>query len=212
VSLRDIADTLADRAAHAGIVLADPLATQLIVYFQLLSHWNRKINLTSLTDPDEAIDRLLLEPVAAAAAVSPVDALIDLGSGGGSPAVPLALALGVKRLVMVESRTRKAAFLREALREVGVAGTVETARFEDVAGQADFRDAFDLVSARAVRMDAALFAVIDALLSSQGTAALFRTLGADDPPRELPVSLNWAGSRQLIPATHSALTLIRRST
>jgi 16S rRNA (guanine527-N7)-methyltransferase len=212
VSLRDIADALADRAAHAGLTIAEPLAGRLIVYFQLLSHWNRKINLTSLSDPDEAVDRLLLEPVAACSMLPPSDTLIDLGSGGGSPAIPLALALGASRLVMVESRSRKAAFLREVLRELGIPGSVEGARFEDVAGRTDYRSAFPIVSARAVRMDAQLFAVIEALLSGQGTAALFRSVGAADPPHHLPSGLCWVSSRQLIPATHSVLTLLRRST
>ena len=44
--------------------LADDLAQRLTAYYELLSRWNRKINLTSLENPDEAIDRLLLEPVA----------------------------------------------------------------------------------------------------------------------------------------------------
>ena len=80
------------------MVIPEPLASQLVVYYQLLSHWNRKINLTSLSDPDEAVDRLLLEPVAAAAVLPANRALIDLGSGGGSPAIPLALALGATRV------------------------------------------------------------------------------------------------------------------
>src|SRR3954451_7573204 len=108
MELRDVADVLADRAAHAGLVIPDTLATQLAVYYQVLAHWNRKINLTSLSDSDEAVDRLLLEPVAAAAQLPQAVELIDLGSGGGSPAIPLALAIGAPHLVMVESRVRKA--------------------------------------------------------------------------------------------------------
>jgi len=211
VSLPDIAYALADRATHAGITIPDSLASQLIVYFQLLSHWNRKINLTSLADQDQAVDRLLLEPVVAAGMLPGAGTLIDLGSGGGSPAVPLALALGA-RLVMVESRARKAAFLREVLRELGMAGAVETARFEDVAARPDYRRQFPLISIRAVRMDMQLFAVADALLAEGGSIALFRSLGAEDPPRDLPDSLHWVSSRQSLPASHSVLTLVQRST
>ena len=212
MSLRDIADVLSDRAAHARISIPEPLAAQLVVYFQLLSHWNRKINLTSLSDPDEAVDRLLLEPVAAAALLPPDVELVDLGSGGGSPALPLALALGVRRLVMVESRVKKAAFLREALRELGVAGSVETMRFEDLAVEPGFAHAFALLSVRAVRLDGATFQVMSSLLSSGGQAALFRTVGAEDPPPGMPESLHWVSSQQLIPASHSSLTILQRST
>jgi len=210
VDLRDIAEVLADRSAHAGIAVPETLATQLAVYYQVLSHWNRKINLTSLSDPDEPVDRLLLEPVAAAAHLPHGSELIDLGSGGGSPAIPLALALGAPRVVMVESRVRKAAFLREALREVGLAGLVEAHRFEDVAADASHRGRFPLLSVRAVRLDAATFATITDLLQPSGCAALFRTVDSPDPPPDLPASLHYEWSRQLIPASHSSLTLVRR--
>jgi 16S rRNA (guanine527-N7)-methyltransferase len=210
VSLRDIADVLADRAAHAGMTLPDALAGQLTVFYQVLTHWNRRINLTSLSDPDEAVDRLLLEPVAAAAHLPRGTDLIDLGSGGGSPAVPLALALESSRLVMVESRIRKAAFLREVLRELGVPGSVEATRFEDVAARAEFREQFDLLSVRAVRLDEAFFEIVSELLRPGARAALFRSVAAEDPPPGLPASLHWLSSHQLIPASHSALTLLER--
>ena len=212
MSLSDIAAVLADRAAHAGLEIPESLATRLVVYFQVLSHWNEKINLTSLTDPDEAVDRLLLEPVAAAGRLTHVEELIDLGSGGGSPAVPLALALGAPRLVMVESRVRKAAFLREAMRELGLGGSVEADRFEQVAARPEFKNRFSLLSVRAVRLDAGAFQTISALLAPGGHAALFRSVDAVDPPDGLPAELVWLSSAQLIPASHSSLTLLERST
>jgi len=212
VSLRDIADVLADRSAHAGLVIPEPLASQLAVYYEVLTHWNRRINLTALSDRDEAVDRLLLEPIAAATALPHQARLIDLGSGGGSPAIPLSLATNAKSLVMVESRVRKAAFLREALRELGVDGQVETRRFEDLAADPGFSASFGTLSVRAVRLDSRLFASVAGLLEVNGIAALFRSVDAENPPQGLPASLEWVSSRQLIPASRSALTLLRRST
>ena len=211
MSLRDIADVLADRATHAGLVIPEPLASQLTVYYQVLSHWNRKINLTSLSDADEAVDRLLLEPVAAAAYLPRQTDLIDLGSGGGSPAVPLALTLQASCLVMVESRVRKAAFLREVLRELGLSGSVESTRFEDLALRPEFAGQFGILSVRAVRLDAPLFAAVSKLLRADGLAALFRTVQAEDPPQGLPATLRRLWSRQLIRASHSALTLLQKT-
>jgi len=209
VDLRDIALVLSDRAAHAGLTIPEDLGTKLVVYYQVLVHWNRKINLTALNDPEEAVDRLLLEPVAAVRHLTRAAEMIDLGSGGGSPAIPLALALGVARLVMVESRVRKAAFLREALRELGMTGSVETARFEDLAGRSGFSGAFDLASIRAVRLDAAVLDSLAGLLRSSGHAALFRSVGADRLP-SLPPTLDPVGEHQLIPASHSALEILQK--
>lgn len=210
MSQRDIADVLADRASQAGLSIPDSLSRRLIAYFQLLERWNRTINLTSLSDPEEAVDRLLLEPVAAATHLQPGADVIDLGTGGGSPAVPLALALGSSRLVMVESRVRKAAFLREVARELGLGGSVETSRFEDVAADRRFVESFGIASVRAVRLDDVLFDSVHRLLRPLGQAVLFRSLDAPEPPPGLPSSLRWVASHRLIPASRSALTVLEK--
>ena len=178
-----------------------------MAYFELLQRWNRTINLTSLSDPDEAIDRLLLEPVAASAALRSAARLIDLGSGGGSPAIPLALAGSASLLVMVESRSRKAAFLREASRELGLTAVVENARFEDVSLRAKYRESMDIVSIRAVRLDAAAFAAAASFLSPGGRVALFETATAAAPA--LPSGLTLDSTVPLL--RNSRLTLLRKN-
>lgn len=179
---------LRDRAKAHGITVPGPIEARLIAYFDLLGRWNAKINLTALTDTDAAIDRLLLEPLAAAEALPSQGHIIDLGSGGGSPAIPLALALDSRRLVMVESRGRKAAFLREAARSLGVASVVvENARFEDVAERGTYAGQMDVVSIRAVRTDLSTLMVAKAFLKPDGKVALFSPKAAS--PAELPDGL-----------------------
>ena len=91
---RDIRSRLLRRASKENIPLSTALAERLIAFLDLLLRWNLKINLTSFENPDEAIDRLLLEPLVASRHLRPASGrLIDLGSGGGSPAIPLALSL-----------------------------------------------------------------------------------------------------------------------
>ena len=203
-----IADVLAARALELGLTLPPPLASRLVVYYDLLAKWNRTINLTSLSDPVEAVDRLLIEPVMAAGDLPRETEMIDLGSGGGSPAVPLALALDSPSLVMTESRIRKAAFLREVSRELRLPGQVEAARFEDVAARPGFSGRFGLLSVRAVRLDSSVLKVASTLLRSGGVGALFGT--RNGPRVELPPSLSYTSSRALIPSSNSALTLVRR--
>jgi 16S rRNA (guanine527-N7)-methyltransferase len=192
----DIARRLAARSTHFGLSLPSSLADKLVVFYDLLERWNRKINLSSLVKPDEAIDRLLLEPVAAAAELPRTPRLMDLGSGGGSPAIPLALSLGSPLLVMVESRSRKAAFLREAARQLGLTAVVENTRFEELG----YQDAMELVSIRAVRTDEATLTLAGRFLKPGGTLALFRTAGAE-PPDQMPGSLKW---RKGVPLLHRA--------
>lgn len=174
----DTGRRLVERSAHLGIQLDAALVEKLVTYYDLLQRWNQKINLTALTDTDEAIDRLLLEPVIGASALPKTPRLIDLGSGGGSPAIPLALAVSAPLLVMVESRTRKAAFLREAMRVLGLNGCVENSRFEDVAQQATYRQTMNLVSVRAVRVDGSTLDVAASFLATNGRLALFESADA----------------------------------
>ena len=101
---RDFAGRLKRRAQKAGVALPAEVAGKLEAYFELLTRWNAKINLTALNlaSGDEAIDRLLIEPLIAAKSVRPGDSsLIDVGSGGGSPAIPLAIASPQLSLTMV---------------------------------------------------------------------------------------------------------------
>lgn len=199
---------LAARAAGLGLSLSEGLSRQLFTYFQLLQRWNRTINLTGLLDSDEGIDRLLLEPVAAARHLPKQAAIADLGSGGGSPAIPLALALGARHLLMVEARSRKAAFLREAARTLELDATVEAARFQDVAARPQHAAQFDVVSIRAVRPDEETLATAEALLNRDGCVALF--LGPKPDHAALPPVGNLAlrATRPLLPSTGSRLALL----
>ena len=168
---------LQERAECAGITLDPSITDRLLAYYELLARWNRKINLTSLSDPALAVDRLLLEPVSAARHLPMGSKLADLGSGGGSPAIPLAIALNSPHLLMVESRSRKAAFLREAARHVGVHATVEAIRFEELRRKGDYEASADVVSMRAVRPDPETVAVARWLTRDGGLVAYFSSSG-----------------------------------
>jgi 16S rRNA (guanine527-N7)-methyltransferase len=206
--MSDAAARMRTRAAHEGLALSDELSDRLVVYFDLLQRWNRKINLTSISDLNEAVDRLLLEPLAAAAYFPQRATLADLGSGGGSPAIPLALALGSARLLMVESRSRKAAFLREAARELELVANVETARFEAVCMEPTYASRFDIASIRAVRQDSVVLSAAAALVRPGGLVALFQSATVDALPPPMPPDLTWRATKPLLRSTGSQLTIL----
>jgi 16S rRNA (guanine527-N7)-methyltransferase len=164
---------IADRASRVGIPIETVVSRQLAEYLQLLARWNRRINLTALkVDPptDEAIDRLLIEPLVAAGRIEPSDRLaVDVGSGGGSPALPMKIAAPELRMVLVESRVKKCAFLREAVRHLALTHvTVENERVEDLATRSEFQGAADLVTMRAVAPNHELWGSMRVLLKPGG--------------------------------------------
>jgi len=172
----DLLQTLTARASRAGIAIVPEVAACLVKYYELLERWNRTINLTSLRDRDAAMDRLLIEPIAASAFLPSRPRLMDIGSGGGSPAIPLAIALDAPSLVMVESHGRKAAFLREAARQLEIPSVlVHEGRLETLAAESLAERRPSLVSIRAVRVDGALLEVLRCFLVAGGKLALFST-------------------------------------
>jgi 16S rRNA (guanine527-N7)-methyltransferase len=211
VPARDFRTRLARRAKKAGVFLHDELSSQLTCYYDLLSRWNRKINLTALDDADDAIDRLLLEPVLAARYLPPgVGSLMDIGSGGGSPAIPLKLCVPAASLTMVEAKARKSAFLREAVRVLHLEqSSVENARYEELLTRPELHEAFDVLSLRAVRVEVRTLLTLQAFVRPGGLLFLFRGAGGPDSPDVVP-PLRWTGTFPLIEALQSRLTLLQK--
>ena len=208
---RDFRTRLAKRARKAGVFLSDDLAAQISAYYELLDRWNRKINLTSLDDPDDAIDRLLLEPIVAARQLpGPVARLMDIGSGGGSPAIPLKLVAPGMALTMVEAKARKSAFLREAVRTLRLQQTVvETARYEELLARPELHETFDVLSLRAVRVEIRTLFTLQAFVRRGGLLFLFRGPSGPDVPEVVP-PLRWLSTVPLIETLQSRLTLLQK--
>ena len=214
---RDFLDRLRRRAKRASAEISPDLAANLERYFALLTRWNAKINLTSFKlEPnggDEAIDRLLIEPVVAARhVVTSAQNVIDIGSGGGSPALPLALACPRLSLRMVESKTRKAVFLREAIRELELARvTVETTRFEELLTRPELHEGLDLVTIRAVRVEPRTLVSLQAFLKPGGQLFLFRGPGGADVADSLTPALTWLATYPLVDALRSRLVVLQKT-
>lgn len=190
----------------------DELASRLTAYYELLERWNKKINLTALTDPDDAIDRLLLEPVVAARYIpSPRARLMDVGSGGGSPAIPMKLVSPSIFLTMVEVKARKSAFLREAIRHLGLDFTiVENSRYEELLTRPELHEGLDAVSMRAVRVESKTLLSLQAFLKPGGVMLLFRGPSGPDEPSAFVAPLAYLATQPLVESTRSRLTLLSK--
>ena len=197
------------RAALADLEPQPALCARLAAYVELLQRWNARLNLTALDASDHGLDRLVIEPLAAARhAARGGLRIIDIGSGGGSPAIPLHMSLGAARLVMVEARQRKAAFLREAIRRLDLADcTVENGRFETLAARPDWQRACDLLTVRGVRIGAAELQRLERFVAPGGQLFLFRSATADALPAEAPPPLERRAELPLVESLGSRLLI-----
>lgn len=163
--------------ADLGIVLTPGSAEAIAGHVRLLLAWTTAINLTAIREPAaialvHVVDSLTALPVIRA--IRP-HRLLDLGSGGGFPGLPLAAAIaasaGPPAVTLLEPIGKKARFLATATQATGLADRVEvvTRRAEDVAREQDGRAAWDVVTARAVASTADLVELAFPLLTPGGT-------------------------------------------
>lgn len=149
-------------------------------YLDELYRWNQRINLTAVPR-EQAAEKHVEESMAVLRAVAPQDGarLIDVGSGGGVPGIPIAIARPDLRVVLLDSDQRKAAFLTHVSGLLELANVeVVSARAEDEARREGMREAFDVATSRALAPPAAMCELLLPFVRVGGVAA---TLVGDAP-------------------------------
>ena len=105
--------------ADMGVALPVPVREKLLAYVALLYKWNKTYSLTALREQEKAVSHHLLDSLSILPFV-PNGSLLDVGSGGGMPGIPLAIARPELSVTLLDSNTKKAAFLRQAAIELGL--------------------------------------------------------------------------------------------
>src|SRR5438270_13175952 len=111
----EFACALAAHALDYGARLTPDMIARLTAYFQLLTAWNARLHLVAPCTPAEFATRHVLESLVALRFIPTGARFIDVGSGGGLPAIPCLIARDDLRATLFEAATKKAVFLREAL-------------------------------------------------------------------------------------------------
>lgn len=167
--------TIAAALTASGV--SATLAERLAAFGALLLEANRKVNLTGAKDAPALVPHLL---DALTLANDVTGDLVDVGSGGGLPGIPLALATGM-RVVLIEPTAKKAAFLTRAIQDCGVTGEAVSERAETAARDEQFREQFAFATARAVSRAPTVAELTVPFLRIGGRALLQRTV---PEPRE----------------------------
>ncbi len=122
------------RAGLEALGLGGAAADRLCLYLDTLSAWSRRVNLTAAGSPAERVQRLVADVLVGVPLPAP-GRLIDVGSGNGSPGLVFALLRDDLEVTLLEPRTRRWAFLREAARVCGAGQVrVERARHDQYTG------------------------------------------------------------------------------
>lgn len=130
--------TLSEGISVLGLSLPPGAEDRLSAFLELLAKWNKTYNLTAIRDPREMVTHHLLDSLAVLPHVEGVSTLADVGSGGGLPGIPLAIARPELRLTSVEASQKKAAFQQQAKIDLGLDNvSIHCGRIESLSGTFD---------------------------------------------------------------------------
>lgn len=166
----------------------EPLATQELerfsTYLVLLLKWNAKFNLTAVREPAQIVTRHFGEGIFAARFVpGAAKTLMDLGSGAGIPGIPIQIMRPHLDVTLVEAQQKKASFLREVIRELGLAASVRAERAERIS------ETYDVVTLRAVEKMTDATPLAAARIGSSGTLLLLG--GHETRPSDGDAASRW---------------------
>ena len=163
-------------ARELGLAIEEVQADQFLRYLTHLIEWNRVINLTAIIDPDEIIIKHFVDSLAALVATDFTDKslVLDVGSGGGFPGIPIKIMKSGVRLVLVEPVQKKCSFLNSV---IGLLQLQDVSTFNGTIeqyAQWPLRQLIDTVVMRALKCED-IQMHIPALLAPKGKVILYRT-------------------------------------
>ncbi len=194
-----------------GETLAPLLLEQVSSYLKLLLRWNARVNLTAVRDPETIVTRHFGESLFAARILlrdresAAPSTLADVGSGAGFPGVPMKLFAPALDVTLIESHNKKAAFLKEVARTLGVEGLrVFAGRAEQWPGRAN------LVTLRAVEQFERALPVAAALVADGGKLGLLVGEGQVSTAQAvLGKKWGWEG-REHVPGSDTRVVIAAR--
>lgn len=153
-------------------------------YAEILEKWSKRHNLVRFASRKELVQRHLVDALAGATLLTGAGRLLDVGSGAGLPGVPLLTVRPGWSGVLLEPRQKRWAFLRTVIRELGLAATVERARYQDFGGD----HVFDRITARALGGYPELITWARPRLAPGGEVLVWTTV---DGVAELEMAAGW---------------------
>ena len=139
--------------SELGIEIGSEAYDRFIQYYELLTEWNKVMNLTAITEYDEVVTKHFVDSLSIVKALNLSKAMtvIDIGTGAGFPGIPLKIAFPELKITLLDSLNKRIGFLNTVIDELGLEGIEALhGRAEDYAKKGQLRESYDLCVSRAV--------------------------------------------------------------
>lgn len=148
----DIKNLLISKAKEIGVKVSPAQAEQFQIYLDLLLERNTVMNLTAITDPEEAVIKHFVDSLTLLKAleIKKNAKVIDVGTGAGFPGIPLKIMRPDIELTLLDSLNKRLVFLREVCDAIGIEAETIHKRAEEAGKDTKLRESFDVATARAV--------------------------------------------------------------
>lgn len=172
-------EILKEALKGANIALNDDQIESFIAFYKFLIETNKKFNLTRIVSEEEYVEKHVLDSLSALPYIEAGVTIVDVGSGGGFPGIPLKIARPDLKITMIDSVSKKVDFLNEAIEILGLENAIAVhARAEDFAQE--HREAFDVCVSRAVAPLSTLLEYCSPLTKIGGKVIAYKGSSAEE--------------------------------
>lgn len=176
---------LIDGAAQMGVAVSDTQAALMARHAQVLLDWNRKLNLTAISDPVEVAIKHCLDAILPLRHIPLEGPLLDIGTGGGFPGIPLKIMRPEQSMTLIDGARKKVNFVKFVIRELQLPGVEAIqVRAQDLAARSAYQGRFQVIVARALADFDTIVQIALPLLAPRGKILLYK--GAGDGPQPGP--------------------------
>ncbi|MCQ2010695.1 16S rRNA (guanine(527)-N(7))-methyltransferase RsmG [Sporolactobacillus sp. STSJ-5] len=211
-------DGLEKLLSEKNIQLSELQIDQFQLYYEMLIEWNKKMNLTAITDPNEVMIKHFFDSLTPCFyfSIQEVQTLCDVGSGAGFPGIPMKILFPRLKLTIVDSLQKRLTFLQAVVDKLGLDYvTLCHDRAEDFARKPGIRESFDLVTARAVAKLSVLSEYCLPLVCLGGSFIALKGSSAEDEVQQAENAMKQLGGKLIrvvtldLPENNGKRSLVR---